>query len=79
MPEQAHGKEQISLHSAPPALCSRTGIHLPFSHLLLQVFEEVRKLKAPERLKQRQEWRARARARAAQEKEAQPQAEGTPV
>lgn len=42
-----------------------------------KVFQEVRKLKAPERLKQRQEWQARARA--AREKEAQAQQEGTPV
>ncbi|XP_010172046.2 28S ribosomal protein S15, mitochondrial [Antrostomus carolinensis] len=43
----------------------------------LKVFQEVRKLKAPERLKQRREWQARARA--AREKEAQAQSEGTPV
>ncbi|XP_075578142.1 small ribosomal subunit protein uS15m [Pelecanus crispus] len=41
----------------------------------LKVFQEVRKLKAPERLKQRREWQARARA--AREKQAQ--CEGTPV
>ncbi|XP_054079811.1 28S ribosomal protein S15, mitochondrial [Rissa tridactyla] len=41
----------------------------------LKVFQEARKLKAPERLKQRREWQARARA--AKEKEAQ--REGTPV
>ncbi|KAM9255849.1 small ribosomal subunit protein uS15m isoform 1-T1 [Cariama cristata] len=41
----------------------------------LKVFQEVRKLKAPERLKQRREWQARARAA----KEKQAQCEGTPV
>ncbi|XP_010574605.1 small ribosomal subunit protein uS15m [Haliaeetus albicilla] len=40
-----------------------------------KVFEEMRKLKAPERLKQRREWQARARAA----KEKQAQCEGTPV
>ncbi|XP_009874836.1 PREDICTED: 28S ribosomal protein S15, mitochondrial, partial [Apaloderma vittatum] len=43
----------------------------------LKVFQEVQKLKAAERMKQRKEWLARARARAAKEKEAQ--SEGTPV
>ncbi|KAK4809008.1 hypothetical protein QYF61_024989 [Mycteria americana] len=41
----------------------------------LKVFQEARKLKAPERLKQRREWQARARAA----KEKQAQCEGTPV
>lgn len=56
----------------------QAALSLPFSHLLMllpQVFEEVRKLKAPERLKQRREWQARARAA----KEKQVQCEGTPV
>uniref|UniRef100_A0A8V5GDP3 Small ribosomal subunit protein uS15m n=1 Tax=Melopsittacus undulatus TaxID=13146 RepID=A0A8V5GDP3_MELUD len=46
-----------------------------------RVFEEVRKLKAPERRKQRQEWQARARAEREKEAQAQAQAqaEGTPV
>ncbi|XP_010143114.1 PREDICTED: 28S ribosomal protein S15, mitochondrial, partial [Buceros rhinoceros silvestris] len=40
-----------------------------------KVFEEVQKLKAAERLKQRREWRARARGA----REAAAQSEGTPV
>ncbi|XP_065553964.1 small ribosomal subunit protein uS15m [Lathamus discolor] len=69
-------------YSLPPAYFRRiTKRWLVKKALCRRVFEEVQKLKAPERLKQRQEWRARARARAAREKEAQAQAqaEGTPV
>lgn len=59
-------------------ISSRQLCLFPFSHLLmllLQVFQEVRKLKAPERLKKRREWQAKARAA----KEKQAQSEGTAV
>ncbi|NXA41179.1 RT15 protein, partial [Eudromia elegans] len=52
-------------YTLPPAYCRRiTKRWLVKKALCIKVFQEVRKLKAPERLKQRQEWRARARARA---------------
>ncbi|KAM8796089.1 small ribosomal subunit protein uS15m [Eudromia elegans] len=66
-------------YTLPPAYCRRiTKRWLVKKALCIKVFQEVRKLKAPERLKQRQEWRARARARAEKEQQAR-QSEGTAV
>ncbi|XP_067167667.1 small ribosomal subunit protein uS15m [Apteryx mantelli] len=66
-------------YTLPPAYSRRiTKRWLVKKAFCLRVFKEVQKLKAPERLKQRQEWRARAKARAEKEKQAQ-QSEGTPV
>uniref|UniRef100_A0A8C3PMA4 Small ribosomal subunit protein uS15m n=1 Tax=Calidris pygmaea TaxID=425635 RepID=A0A8C3PMA4_9CHAR len=63
-------------YSLPPPYTRRvTKRWLVKKAFCLKVFQEVRKLKAPERLKQRKEWQARARA--AREKAAQ--CEGTPV
>ncbi|XP_010007552.1 PREDICTED: 28S ribosomal protein S15, mitochondrial, partial [Nestor notabilis] len=61
----------------PPYLRRITKRWLVKKAFCQKVFQEVQKLKAPERLKQRREWRERARA--AREKEAQAQHEGTPV
>ncbi|XP_010210353.1 PREDICTED: 28S ribosomal protein S15, mitochondrial [Tinamus guttatus] len=68
-------------YTFPPAYSRRiTKRWLAKKALCLKVFQEVQKLKAPERLKQRQEWRARAKARAKAEKERQAQqSEGTAV
>ncbi|NWJ07668.1 RT15 protein, partial [Crypturellus undulatus] len=52
-------------YTFPPTYCRRiTKRWLAKKALCIKVFQEVQKLKAPERLKQRQEWLARAKARA---------------
>ncbi|XP_032854645.1 28S ribosomal protein S15, mitochondrial isoform X2 [Tyto alba] len=65
-------------YTLPPPYCRRiTKRWLVKKALCVKVFQEVQKLKAPEKLKQRREWQARMRA--AREKEAAAQCEGTPV
>ncbi|NWX18738.1 RT15 protein, partial [Aegotheles bennettii] len=56
--------KQLSIQYTPrPAYTRRvTKRWLVKKALCLKVYQEVRKLKAPERLKQRREWQARARA-----------------
>ncbi|NXP02996.1 RT15 protein, partial [Thinocorus orbignyianus] len=50
-------------YSLPPAYSRRvTKRWLVKKAFCVKVFQEVRKLKAPERIKQRKEWKARARA-----------------
>ncbi|XP_037737842.1 28S ribosomal protein S15, mitochondrial [Chelonia mydas] len=63
-------------YTLPPLYCRRmTRRWAAKKAFCLKVFNEVQKLKAPERLKQRREWQAKARAR----KEQTLQSEGTPV
>ncbi|XP_019403441.1 PREDICTED: 28S ribosomal protein S15, mitochondrial isoform X2 [Crocodylus porosus] len=66
-------------YTFPPPYCRKvTKLWLVKKAFCLQVFKEVQKLKAPERLKKRREWQEQARAAWAAREQAQ-QREGTPV
>ncbi|XP_035201554.1 28S ribosomal protein S15, mitochondrial [Oxyura jamaicensis] len=69
--------KQLNIQYALPAAYSRrvTKRWVVKKAFCIKVFQEVRKLKAPERLKKRREWQAKARAA----KEKQAQSKGTAV